>query len=134
MASPRGGELDRLVAAAAAGRGHRWDADGEGVAYAVGATVVVSVVGGTAEFRLRADIAAAAARTAEASPSPRGPEWVAFSPTTFDRFTRDRIEAWLSSREAPIGRGASLSVWPIVPNHQGPGPLPAGALMWGGGA
>ena len=40
-------------------------------------------------------------RTPEASPSPRGPEWVAFSPTTFDRFTRDRIEAWF---EFAVGR------------------------------
>jgi hypothetical protein len=69
------------------------DAD-DGVSYASGQAIVAVVTGGTAEFRLRADVAAAAARTPDAAPSPRGPEWVAFSPTVFDRFARDRIEAW----------------------------------------
>jgi hypothetical protein len=94
MAKSRAAELAELVAAAAADLGVGAAPEGDATAYSVGLTVVVIVVGGTAEFRLRADVAAAAARTPEASPSPRGPEWVAFSPTTFDRFTRDRIGAW----------------------------------------
>lgn len=94
MAKSHAAELAALVAAAAADLGTDGARDGDGVAYSVGPTLVVSVVGATAEFRLRTDVAAAAARTPEAGPSPRGPEWVAFSPTTFDRFTRDRIEAW----------------------------------------
>ena len=94
MAMSRAAELAALVAAAAADLGLEVVENGAGLAYSIGKTLVVAVAGRTAEFRLRADIAAAAARTPEAGPSPRGPEWVAFSPTTFDRFTRDRIEAW----------------------------------------
>ena len=87
--------LAALVADAAAAVGaQRIDLDG-GDGYRAGRTVIVVVNGGTAEFRLRADVAAAAARTPDARPSPRGPEWVAFSPTTIDRFTRDRVTAWL---------------------------------------
>ena len=85
---------DAMAAAAAALRATRSDADDGGVAYSVGETVVVVATGGTAEFRLRPDVAAAASRTPDATSSPRGPEWVAFTPTNFDRFTRDRIEAW----------------------------------------
>ena len=37
-----------------------------------------------------------------------GPEWVAFSPTTFDRFTRDRIEAWFefAAKQTTLGSSA----------------------------
>lgn len=95
MAKPVADALDALVAdAAATYSAERVDME-EGVSYASGQTIVAVVTGGTAEFRLRADVAAAAARTPDAGPSARGPEWVAFSPTVFDRFTRDRIEAWL---------------------------------------
>ncbi|MET1232600.1 MAG: hypothetical protein ABWY52_07095 [Candidatus Limnocylindrales bacterium] len=87
-------DLDALVAAAATGHGVAVVPTDGAVTYQVGEIVVVLVEGGTAEFRLRADIAAAAARTPDAGPSPRGPEWVAFSPKAFDRFTRDRIDAW----------------------------------------
>ena len=95
MAGSHAPELAELVAAAATG-----DVDveampeGDATVYAIGDSMIARVEGRTAEFRLRPAVAAAAARTPEASPSPRGPEWVAFSPTTFDRFTRDRIEAW----------------------------------------
>ena len=94
MAKTSAVELAALVVDAAAELGLEGAQDGDGMAYSVGTTLVVYVAGATAEFRLRADVALAAARTAEAGPSPRGPEWVGFSPTTFDRFTRDRIEAW----------------------------------------
>ena len=52
------------------------------------------VLGSEAEFRLGADIAAAALRTPDTHPSSRGPEWVAFGPMTMDRFARDRAAAW----------------------------------------
>lgn len=94
MARSHATELAELVAAAAADLEVEAQVEGDATAYSVGESMTVRVEGGTAEFRLRADVAAAAARTPEAGPSPRGPEWVAFSPTTFDRFTRDRIEAW----------------------------------------
>ena len=94
MAGSQAAELAELVAAAAADLGVEAVPEGDGTTYAVDATPVIRVSGGTAEFRLRADVAAAAARTPDARPSALGPEWVAFSPTSFDRFTHDRIEAW----------------------------------------
>ncbi len=94
MAGSHAAELAELIAATAADLGLEAMVDGASLDYSIGETLVVAVAGGTAEFRLRADVAAAAARTPDAVRSPRGPEWVAFSPTTFDRFTRDRIEAW----------------------------------------
>ena len=94
MAKSTSDEFEALVAEAATSLGtERADVDG-GVTYTVGETAVVVVSGATAEFRLRADIAAAAARTPDAAPSQRGPDWVAFSPTTIDRFARDRVSAW----------------------------------------
>jgi hypothetical protein len=102
MARSHAAELAELVAAVAADLDIEAVPEGDATAYSVGQRMVVSVVGGTAEFRLRADVAAAAARTPDARLSPRGPEWVSFSPTTFDRFTTDRVAAWLefAAREA----------------------------------
>jgi hypothetical protein len=94
VAKPVSDALDALVADAAATYGAEQVDSDDGVSYASGQTIVAVVTGATAEFRLRADVAAAAARTTDAAPSLRGPEWVSFSPTTFDRFTRDRIDAW----------------------------------------
>jgi hypothetical protein len=94
MATSHAAELADVVAVVATESGLEPSQDGGGMAYSVGAILVVRVAGETAEFRLRPDVAAAAARTPEAAPSPRGPEWVAFSPTTFDRFARDRITSW----------------------------------------
>ncbi len=91
---PGPGALEAEVDEVAAAIGAERSDIGGGVSYSVGKTVIVVVEGTTAAFRLRADVAAAAARTPDAAPSPRGPEWVAFSPTAFDRFTRDRIESW----------------------------------------
>jgi hypothetical protein len=94
LAKPDPGALAAAVAEVAAAIGaERTDVAG-GVSYSVGKMVIVVVEGTTASFWLRADIAAAAARTPDAAPSSRGPDWVAFSPTTLDRFTRDRIESW----------------------------------------
>ena len=47
-----------------------------------------------AEFRLRPDVASAALRTPDVQASDRGPEWVAFSPASLDRFALDRLTAW----------------------------------------
>jgi hypothetical protein len=46
------------------------------------------------ELRLDPAIAAAAARTPDASPSDRGPEWVRFEPSTLEGHDLDRLEAW----------------------------------------
>ena len=47
------------------------------------------------EIRLDRDIAAAAARTPDAAPSSRGPEWIRFSPGDLDGHALDRLRAWL---------------------------------------
>jgi hypothetical protein len=46
------------------------------------------------ELRLEPAIAAAAARTPDAAPSPRGPEWVRFNPRELDGHATDRLTAW----------------------------------------
>ena len=47
------------------------------------------------EVGLDAPIARAALATPDTRPSPRGAGWVAFTPTTTDRFALDRAEAWV---------------------------------------
>ena len=49
---------------------------------------------GVIELRLGAEIAEAAMRTPDTSPSSRGPDWVRFAPKTWDDMSVDRLEAW----------------------------------------
>jgi hypothetical protein len=65
-----------------------------GIDYAVRATDFAHLAGGAASFRLRPEIVLAAARTPDATPSPLGPEWVSFSPTTLDQYSLDRLQSW----------------------------------------
>ena len=60
---------------------------------------------GAAEFRLDAAVAAAAARTPDTSPSPRGPGWVLFRPASLDAHGSDRAAAWFVSAYRRIRRG-----------------------------
>jgi 2,4-dienoyl-CoA reductase-like NADH-dependent reductase (Old Yellow Enzyme family) len=46
------------------------------------------------EMRLDLAIAAAAARTPDTAPSPRGREWVRFNPRELDDHAIDRVAAW----------------------------------------
>jgi hypothetical protein len=46
------------------------------------------------ELRLDAPIAAAATRTPDTGPSPRGPEWIRFNPRELDGHAVDRLTAW----------------------------------------
>ena len=64
--------------------------------------------GDRAEFRLDPTVARAAFRTPDASPSPRGPEWVAFAPGVVDDGAVDRAEAWFlaAHRRAMTARPA----------------------------
>ena len=62
--------------------------------YLVGAQPFARLQGGRAEFRLRPEIAAAAARTGDTSTSPLGHEWVAFSPKHLDQYALDRAQSW----------------------------------------
>jgi hypothetical protein len=54
------------------------------------------------ELRLDVRVAAAAARTPDAAPSDRGPDWVRFNPHTMDAHAVDRLDAWfgLAARRA----------------------------------
>ncbi|HEY4752072.1 MAG TPA: hypothetical protein VIH37_02230, partial [Candidatus Limnocylindrales bacterium] len=47
------------------------------------------------EVALDPPVAAAALRTPDTRPSPRGAGWIAFAPAATDRFALDRAEAWL---------------------------------------
>ena len=48
------------------------------------------------EIRLDPAIAAAAARTPDTAPSPRGREWVRFNPRELDAHAIDRLRSWLA--------------------------------------
>ncbi len=59
------------------------------------------------ELRLDPRVAAAAARTPDAAPSGRGPDWVRFNPRILDPHAVDRLEAWFgfAARRAADSRG-----------------------------
>jgi hypothetical protein len=48
-------------------------------------------------------VAKAALRTPDVIVSSRGPGWLAFTPSTIDRFALDRAEAWLRSAHRLAG-------------------------------
>jgi hypothetical protein len=81
-------ELEAVDEAATPGGAVEWSIDG---------IVFAAVNGGRAEFRLDPMVAAAALRTPDTSPSPRGGDWVAFAPPELDRHAIDRATAWLAS-------------------------------------
>ena len=62
-----------------------------------GGTVFAALNGSTIEIRLGATIAPAAIRTPDTRPSPRGADWIAFSPTELDGHALDRLGAWLEA-------------------------------------
>ena len=65
-----------------------------GTDYVVGAHAFAQLHGRTAEFRLRPEIVAAAAKTGDATTSDLGRDWVTFTPRTFDQYALDRAQAW----------------------------------------
>jgi hypothetical protein len=70
--------------------------DGEAVLLMTGTGRVFAVLGDDLlEVGLDAPVAAAALRTPDTRPSPRGAGWIAFAPATIDRFALDRAEAWV---------------------------------------
>jgi len=83
--------LDELAAARpdvlarASADGTAWSVDG--LEFAVGGP-------GGGELRLDAAVAAAASRTPDVGPSPRGREWVRFNPRELDGHAVDRVCAW----------------------------------------
>ena len=69
----------------------------DGVAYSVGGRVFAVLGEDRLEAALDTLVAKAALKTPDTSSSPRGPGWIAFSPTVIDRFALDRAEAWVRS-------------------------------------
>ena len=68
--------------------------EGDVIEYRRGARAFAVTSPGSAEFRLRPDVAEAARRTPDVISSERGPEWVRFGPSNLDRFALDRATAW----------------------------------------
>jgi hypothetical protein len=64
----------------------------------------LSADGAVAEFALDPPVAAAASRTPDASPSPRGPGWVRFRPAVLDDHAADRATAWFGSAHRRLAR------------------------------
>jgi hypothetical protein len=75
--------------------------------WAAGPSVFATLAGDRAEFRLDPAVAAAALRTPDTAPSPRGGDWIAFQPSALDDHALDRAEAWFLSahRRAARSRG-----------------------------
>ncbi|MFL5641476.1 MAG: hypothetical protein ACJ77U_06650 [Chloroflexota bacterium] len=64
---------------------------------------VLAANGDSAEFGLDPPVAAAAARTPDVEPSPRGAGWVVFTPAELDDHAADRAVAWLASAHRRLG-------------------------------
>lgn len=69
--------------------------DGEVVLLALRDRVFAVLGPDMLEVALDPSIAAAALKTPDTRPSPRGAGWIAFTPRVADRFALDRAEAWL---------------------------------------
>ncbi len=69
--------------------------DGEVVLLAFRARVFAVLGPDFLEVALDPPVAAAALRTPDTRPSPRGVGWIAFAPGRADRFALDRAEAWV---------------------------------------
>jgi hypothetical protein len=55
------------------------------------------------ELHLDRPIAAAATRTPDTAPSPRGQDWVRFNPSEMDGHALDRLRAWLELAYRRVG-------------------------------
>lgn len=68
----------------------------DGVVTWTRAGVVFAALGANGvEVRLDRPIAAAATRTPDTAPSPRGADWIRFNPRELDGHAVDRLRAWL---------------------------------------
>jgi hypothetical protein len=71
--------------------------DGDVTTWSTAGQPFATLAGEWAEFRLDPMVVRAALRTADTSPSMRGPDWVVFAPSTMDDPAMDRAEAWFLS-------------------------------------
>jgi hypothetical protein len=83
-------DLDDVAAAQSPGGGITWSRT-------TAIFTVLGAEGASAEFLLDPAIAAAAVRTPDAAPSPRGTGWVLFRPAALDAHAVDRTMAWFVS-------------------------------------
>jgi putative cofactor-binding repeat protein len=68
-----------------------------GAEYLRAGAAFAAVAGNVVDVRLDGPIAAAAQRTPDVGPSPRGAGWIRFRPATLDRFALDRATAWFEA-------------------------------------
>ena len=73
------------------------DIDGDLTTWSAAGRPFATLVGEWAEFHLTPAVARAALCTPDAAASPRGVDWVSFSPEVFDDPAIDRAEAWFLS-------------------------------------
>lgn len=79
--------------------------DGESVTYLAGGRPFAVLLPDGLEVALDRSVANAALRTADTLASARGDGWIAFTPTTVDRFALDRAEAWVRSAHRRVTGG-----------------------------
>ena len=88
--------LDQLVGEIAEGLGEvTASPGGAGRSWARGRTEFAIAGPFGVEIRLDRQVAAAATRTPDTAPTPRGPEWIRFNPRELDPHALDRLRAWL---------------------------------------
>jgi hypothetical protein len=87
----------RILAETGDGLEARGDTSPDGAIWSFEARPFATLHEGTAEFRLDRTLAGAARRTPDTVPSPRGDDWVAFSPPEIDQFAEDRLRAWFGA-------------------------------------
>ncbi len=90
-------DLPEAVVATQAGAGTPASANGDTAVtmWSVGKTAFAVLGPNGIELRLDPPIAAAATRTPDTGPSPRGREWIRFNPRELDGHAVDRLTAWL---------------------------------------
>jgi hypothetical protein len=81
---------DAIASSAGAGEG----ATSEGTTWSRVGRLFAALGADGVELRLDPAIAAAATRTPDTAPSPRGAEWVRFNPRELDGHAVDRLTAW----------------------------------------
>jgi hypothetical protein len=102
--------LDVLTAAAEDLPGIEAEGDDDARRWSAGSVLFATMDGDRAEFRLDPRVAGAALRTPDTSPSARGADWVAFSPSILDDGAVDRAEAWfLSAHRRAAGESTGPS-------------------------
>ena len=81
----------------------------EGASYLLAGRAFAWARGLAFEANVGQDIAAAALRTPDVTPSPRGPGWIRLTPMVIDDHAADRVVAWFEmARRIAVGRQAPL--------------------------